>query len=320
MSALRADSLLDAQLADIVQSSDDAIIGTTADGLIVTWNPGAERMYGYGAGEVVNKPMEILVPPEKSDELSSMLESVTRGERVDRYETVRERKDGSQIDISLTASAIRDAEGKLIGVSTIGRDVTARKAAGEALRDARARLKASFDRAPIGMALVSIRANSYGRFLHVNQALCELTGYSQEQLQTMTFQSLTHPDDIAKNVELMRQLLDDEIPSYQLEQRFIHVDREVSWVMLNASLVSDDSGAPLYCIHQLQDIAERKRFEVQLAHLADHDPLTGLFNRRRFGRELSREISYAERYGGGGAVLIIDIDNFKQINDTLGHN
>ncbi|MDX6666782.1 MAG: hypothetical protein QOK04_162, partial [Solirubrobacteraceae bacterium] len=114
--------------------------------------------------------------------------------------------------------------------------------------------------------------------------------------------------------------LDDEIPSYQLEQRFIHADREVSWVMLNASLVSDDSGAPLYCIQQLQDIEERKRFEGQLAHLADHDPLTGLFNRRRFGREVSRQISYAQRYGGGGAVLIIDIDNFKQINDTLGHN
>jgi diguanylate cyclase (GGDEF)-like protein len=90
--------------------------------------------------------------------------------------------------------------------------------------------------------------------------------------------------------------------------------------MLDASLVSDDSGAPLYCIFQLQDIEERKRFEGHLAHLADHDPLTGLFNRRRFGRELSRELSAAGRYGGGGAVLIIDIDNFKQINDTLGHN
>jgi diguanylate cyclase (GGDEF)-like protein/PAS domain S-box-containing protein len=320
VSAVRVDSLLDAQLADIVQSSDDAIIGTTADGVIVTWNPGAERMYGYGADEAVGKSMSILVPPGKSDELTSILESVTHGERVDHYETVHACKDGSRIDVSLTASPIRDAEGTLLGVSTIGRDVTARKATGEALRDARARLEASFDRAPIGMALVSIRADSYGTFGDVNQALCKLTGYSREQLRTMTFQSLTHPDDIARDLELMRQLLAEEIPSYQLEMRFIHADREVSWVMLNASLVSDDAGAPLYCIHQLQDIEERKRFEVQLAHLADHDPLTGLYNRRRFGRELSREISAATRYGGKGAVLIIDIDNFKQINDTLGHN
>jgi diguanylate cyclase (GGDEF)-like protein len=136
----------------------------------------------------------------------------------------------------------------------------------------------------------------------------------------MEFQSLTHPDDLAESLELMRQLLEDEIASYGLEKRLIHADHEVSWVMLNASLVRDDSGAPLYCIQQLQDIEERKRFEGQLAHLADHDPLTGLFNRRRFGREVSRQISYAQRYGGGGAVLIIDIDNFKQINDTLGHN
>jgi diguanylate cyclase (GGDEF)-like protein/PAS domain S-box-containing protein len=320
VSPLRADSLLDAQLADIVQSSDDAIIGMTTDGLIVTWNPGAERIYGYRADEVVGRPMSILAPPGRSDELASVFESITRGERVDHYETVRERKDGSQIDISLSASPIRNAQGTLIGASTIARDVTERNAAERALRDARARLKAAFDRAPVGMALVSIRADSRGRFLDVNQALCELTGYSQEQLRTMTFQSLTHPDDIARDLELMRELLSGEIPSYQLEKRFIHADREVSWVMLNASLVSDELGAQLYCIHQLQDIEQRKRFEVQLAHLADHDPLTGLFNRRRFARELSRELSAAERYGGEGAVLIIDIDNFKHINDTLGHN
>jgi diguanylate cyclase (GGDEF)-like protein/PAS domain S-box-containing protein len=320
VSALRADSSLDAQLAAIVQSSDDAIIGKALDGTIVSWNPGAERIYGYSADEVMGKPMSILVPPEKSDELTSILDTVARGERVDHFETVRLRKDGSQIDVALTISPIRDAEGTLIGASTIARDVTGHNAAGEALQDARARLKATFDRAPIGMALVSIRADSYGRFLDVNQALCELTGYPQSQLRVMTFQSLTHPADIAGDLELMRQLLEDEVPSYQLEKRFIHADREVSWVMLNASLVRDDAGAPLYCIHQLQDIEERKRFEGQLAHLADHDPLTGLYNRRRFGRELSREISAAERYGGRGAVFIIDIDNFKQINDTLGHN
>jgi len=320
VSAVRADSLLDAQLADIVQSTDDAIIGTRTNGLIVTWNPSAERIYGYNADEVADKPMSTLVPPEKSDELASILQRIARGERVEHYETVHVRKDGRQVDISLTVSPIKDAEGTLIGASTIAGDVTARNAAREALRDARARLKAAFDRAPIGMALVSIHADSYGCFRDVNRAMCELTGYSQEQLRARTFQSLTHPADVAKDLELMRQLLEEKIPSYQLEKRFIHADREVSWVMLNASLVTDDSGAPLYCIHQVQDIEERKLFEVQLAHLADHDPLTGLFNRRRFEREFSREISAVGRYGGGGAVLIIDIDNFKHINDTLGHN
>jgi diguanylate cyclase (GGDEF)-like protein/PAS domain S-box-containing protein len=320
VSALRTDNLSDSQLAAIVHSSDDAIIGKALDGTILSWNPGAERIYGYTSAEVVGKSISILVPPEKSDELTSILDSIARGKRVDHYETVRVRKDGSHIDVSLTVSPIKDVEGTLIGASTIARDVTARNAADAVLRDARTSLKAAFDRAPIGMALVSIRAGSYGNFLHVNQALCELTGYAPERLQTMKFQTLTHPDDLAEDLELMRQLLEDEVPSYQLEKRVMHSDQEVSWVMLNASLVRDDAGAPLYCIHQLHDIEERKRFEVQLAHLADHDPLTGLFNRRRFGRELSREIAYAQRYGGAGAVLIIDIDNFKQINDTLGHN
>ncbi|MDX6668677.1 MAG: hypothetical protein QOK04_2057, partial [Solirubrobacteraceae bacterium] len=102
MSAQRADSGFDAQLAAIVQSSDDAIIGKALDGTIVSWNSGAERIYGYRADEVVGKPMSMLVPPEKSDELTSILDTVTRGERVDHFETVRLCKDGSQIDVSLT--------------------------------------------------------------------------------------------------------------------------------------------------------------------------------------------------------------------------
>jgi diguanylate cyclase (GGDEF)-like protein/PAS domain S-box-containing protein len=320
MPSVRADSLLDAQLADIVQSLEDAIIGAKTDGLIVTWNPSAERIYGYRADEVVDKPIDILVPPGKSDELAGILQRVARGGRIEHYETVHVRKDAGQIDVSLTVSPIKDVEGALIGVSMIARDVTMRKAADAALRDARARLKAAFDSARIGMALVSIQADSFGHFLEVNQALCELTGYSREQLQARKFQSLTHPADIAEDLEMMRQLLEEEIPSYELEKRIIRADRETLWVMLNASLVSDDSGVRLYCIHHVQDIGERKRFEAHLEHLADHDPLTGLFNRRRFERELSREISAAGRYGGGGAVLIIDIDNFKVINDTLGHN
>ena len=106
----------------------------------------------------------------------------------------------------------------------------------------------------------------------------------------------------------------------QTEQRLVDREGRTIWVLLNTSLVRDDDGSPSHRIVQLQDVSEHKRFERQLQHLADHDALTGLFNRRRFEEELNRELATAARYGRGGAVLAIDLDNFKFVNDSLGHS
>jgi PAS domain S-box-containing protein len=120
-------------LAALVESSDDAIYGKTLEGTILSWNPGAERMYGYSAGEAVGRPVSILVPPNCPDEVPQILEKVGRGERVDHYETVRVKKNGEHIDVSLTVSPIRDRSGKLVGASTVARDITEQKRLREAL-------------------------------------------------------------------------------------------------------------------------------------------------------------------------------------------
>jgi PAS domain S-box-containing protein len=116
-------------LAAIVEFSDDAIIGQDLDGVITSWNRGAERLYGYTAAEAIGQSLSILAPPEKPDELPAILECLRRGETIDHYETERVRKDCSRIDVSLTISPIRDAEGQVVGASKIARDVTARKEA-----------------------------------------------------------------------------------------------------------------------------------------------------------------------------------------------
>ena len=118
-------------VASIVESSDDSIITKDLDGIIKSWNKSAERVFGYTAEEAVGKPVTILIPPERQDEEPAILGRIRRGERIDHYETIRKRKDGSLINISLTVSPVKDAQGKIIGASKIARDITDRKRSDE---------------------------------------------------------------------------------------------------------------------------------------------------------------------------------------------
>ena len=186
--------------------------------------------------------------------------------------------------------------------------------------DVEAYLRSAFEDAPIGIALISIDPQIEGSFLRVNRALCELTGYSSEKLQLTGIHALLHPDDLPTDIAAMKRLNEGEVDGFQLEQRLLHAERHAVWVTVNATLVRDATGNPLYCIRQLQDIEERKRYEGELGYLVEHDPLTGLLNRRGFVRELTQQIAYARRYGDGGAVLFLDLDDFKYVNDTLGHS
>ena len=173
----------------------------------------------------------------------------------------------------------------------------------------------AFTHAPIGMALVDVA----GRLLRVNDALCRITGYSAEQVRARSFRDLSDPDDVDVDALQNQALLDGRIPTYQVEKRYRHAWGHPVWVQLSVSLVLDDEGRPLHLIAQVQDISERKELEGRLEHLVDHDYLTALFNARRFEQALDQEIKSAARYGGGGAVLLLDLDHFKEVNDEFGH-
>lgn len=114
-------------LASIVEFNNDAIISQDPDGIITSWNRGAERLHGYLAEEAIGKPVTLLILPERRDEARAILERMQRGDRIELYETVRQRKDGGLVDVSLTISPVIDAEGKVVGASTIARDITERK-------------------------------------------------------------------------------------------------------------------------------------------------------------------------------------------------
>jgi diguanylate cyclase (GGDEF)-like protein/PAS domain S-box-containing protein len=145
-----------------------------------------------------------------------------------------------------------------------------------------------------------------------------LTGYSEQDLLARGFAEITHPEDREAEQEQARRLLAGEISSYNMEKRFIRPDGSLVWVSFNASVVRSDNDA-LYLITQIEDINERKRLEEELRHLAQHDSLTGLFNRRRFQEELSYRLAYSYRYNSPGALFVGDLDKFKETNDTRGH-
>ncbi len=135
-----------ARLAAIVESSDDAIVGKTLDGVITSWNAGAERVFGHTAAESVGQSITLIIPPERLEEERRILEMLRRGERIDHFETVRVSRDGRRLDISLTVSPIRDEGGRLIGASKVARDVTERKRAERVLAENQAQLARALDR------------------------------------------------------------------------------------------------------------------------------------------------------------------------------
>jgi diguanylate cyclase (GGDEF)-like protein/PAS domain S-box-containing protein len=180
-------------------------------------------------------------------------------------------------------------------------------------------LASAFEAAPIGMALLDLDAASIGRVLRANPALCELTGYSLQQLEAGGIDVVLHPDERDAVLSALAKLAAGELTGFRTEQRLVHARRHTVWVIVSAAVVREGLGSAR-CIWQMLDIEERKRFEGELGYLADHDPLTGLLNRRGFVRELENQIAHARRYGGGGAALFLDIDDFKYVNDTLGHS
>ena len=165
-------------LAAIVESSDDAIIGKTLEGVIVTWNAAAERLYGYRADEVQGRSIDLLVPASQSDELRSILQSVSAGQRIDHLETIRRTKDGRLLDVALTVTPIRDSSGHVIGAATIGRDLTEHKRRAKALRASEERWRAVIESAVDGIILI----DEYGRIEAFNAAAERLFGYAEGEV------------------------------------------------------------------------------------------------------------------------------------------
>ncbi|MDE3017914.1 MAG: PAS domain S-box protein [Nitrospirota bacterium] len=213
--------------------------------------------YGYSREEFLGMTVKDVRPPEDVPALLEHFSNTPDG-LVEAGEWRHRKKDGTIIHVAITASRL-PLEGRRVTVASI-QDITERKRAEEVLRFSTQQFTSAFEHGAIGMALVS----PTGRFLQVNRSLCDITGYSAEDLTRKTFQDITHPEDLDRDLAYVRQMLAGEIRSYQMEKRYLHKGGGIVWVLLSVSLVRDAFGQPVHFIAQIQDITGRILMEEAL--------------------------------------------------------
>ena len=231
-----------------------------------------------------------------------------------RHELRLRHHDGSWrwFDLALTN---RSADPIVRGWVANLRDITDRKHSEAALAEAQAAFRHAFDDAPIGIGLVGID----GRILRVNWSFARMMQRTREDLVGVSVADLTHPDDRASSEAERDRLARGEIDSFHVEKRYVRGDGTAIWVSLNVSMVRDTDDQPLYMIGQVEDITDRKATGDRLAYEAHHDSMTGLTNRATFTDHVSRAVAAGNEVGRRVAVLFVDLDHFKLINDGLGH-
>ena len=247
--------------AAIVESSEDAIASGTLDGIIVSWNRGAEKMYGYTEAEAIGKPITILVPPELPDEEEKILQTLKAGGRIEHFETVRVTKSGKKINVSLSVCPIKDSSGAIVGLSGIARDITERKRHQEALRASEERLRMAQQAALMGTFEWNIETgvNTWTPELEALYGL-PAGGFGGTQA---AFEKLVHPEDRARVKELTGASLQSGQPA-KGEWRVLWPDGSVHWIAGRWQAFMDESGKPSRLVGVNVNIDERKRSRDKL--------------------------------------------------------
>ncbi|HEX2948326.1 MAG TPA: PAS domain S-box protein [Armatimonadota bacterium] len=268
-------------LASIVEWSEDAIIGKTLDGIVTSWNHAAERMYGYAADEIIGRSLQIIFPPDLAGELREILDKIKQGQRLQRYETVRLRKDGTRVNVAVTISPIRDAHGKIVGASTSAQDITARKQAEEARAQALAELDATIGAIPDGYIVYGLD----GTVRRMNDTAERVLGYSKDERQLsynerMRLMAIESPDGKPFSI--------NELPSYRALRgetvrgvvMVIHRRQQTRWLSVSAAPIHTADGQMLGAVMEFTDVTALHQLQEQqqdMLRTISHDlraPLT----------------------------------------------
>lgn len=306
------------QLQAILDNSPMAIYLRDLDQRWEVVNPETCRIIGMPAEELVGRSMRETQSPELFEHLDGHDQQVlASGTAMSFEEVAPDARTGETHYWWSLKFPVRDASGEIVGLGGVSLDVTAREQAQRELTAARELFQSAFDRTPVGMMVTRLAGEGHTEILRVNEGMARMLGRDPDELIGTDGGDLVHPDDADERRRMMREMLAGRTVS--AEMRFRHRDGHDVWVLVVPALVADAEGEQLFVLQAL-DIGERKRFESQLRHLADHDALTGMFSRRRFDEELTRELARVRRSGEQGCLLLLDLDGFKYVNDTFGHS
>lgn len=301
----------------IFDGAIEGIFQVSPDGKFLAANSALATMLGYAtANELISSITSLsnLIWADP-DERSRFLQQLGEQGSVWRFEGRASRKDGGTVWTSVSCRGVRSADGRLLYYQGFLEDITDRRRTEMQLRNSEARYRSTFEQAAVGIA----HASFGGKFLRCNARFAEIVGYPIDEIPGLTAQELTHPDDLETTAVMLQQVASGAPGASTFEKRYIRKDGNPTWVKITISTQRDADGQPLHSIALVEDINDRKAAESEIENLAFYDPLTALPNRRLLLDRLLQALNASSRSGRMVALMFVDLDNFKTLNDTLGH-
>ena len=299
----------------LVETASEGIWMVDADDRTTFVNQRLADLLGYTIAEMLGRsPTEFYLTDAGRREREEHWQRLRRGVP-SRREIVYRRKTGESQWALISTAPIMDDTGAFTGALAMVTDISARVQAEERLRASERLFRSLFNESPAGQILSS----SDRHIIAVNRAFCEMTGYSEAEILEKGWAAITPPDDQGDIFPAFERLWSGEIDSMQMERRYLRKDGSLLWGQVSVARVADDEGRARYVVDQVQDISDRKQTQETLEYQALHDALTGLPNRVLARDRLDQAILLAKRQQTRLALLIIDLDHFKEVNDTFGH-
>ena len=293
----------------LIQAAPLAIFLLNADGTVKSWNAAAEQIFGWSEEEVLGEQLPI-IPQDRLKEFASTCYRILQGQTVTRKELQRQRKDGLLIDISLNAAPVYDTQGIPYAILAMATDISERKKLDRELQQSEQKFRTAFEDAAVGMCLTDIDH----RFMVVNRSFSEMLGRTAEDLASMDWFELTHPDDREKWRRWSAGILAGEGQGSQIECRYINRDGHIVWAIVSKVLLRDENGGPLYFINQVQNVTEQKNLENQLRHAQKMEAIGTLSGgiAHDFNNILTAIIGY-------GSLLEMRIDKKDSLRPFVEH-
>ncbi len=325
-------------IKSLINGITDPMLLVDLDGRIILANEAVAYLMGQPSQKLIGQIMFDGLPEKMIGTSKDYMAKVVKRGIPERFEDEMDGKNYRHCFFP-----VFNSQCKVTKIAVLSSDITESKRIEAAFKDSEERFRNVFENTASGMALVSLD----GHYFLVNEALCNILGYSAEELSNMSLHDIIHPEDLNEEIQMTQELVNDKIKNYQYEKRYVHKDGSIVWVLQTNSLVKDSNKKPFYMIGQIQNITLQKQAEEALKQatleaekarrqaedarelaeearlkaelLSRTDYLTGLLNRRAFMDRLLEEANRTKRNKSTLTLILTDIDFFKKINDTYGH-